>query len=65
MTPQFEFIRPWILMATLPLCAVAAITDVKTQGTTNTQAVIAYTAPDGNACRMGDQRVPVLQPPCE
>jgi hypothetical protein len=55
--------RAWILAVALSaIRAEGAITNLRVVGTTATQAIIAYTAPDGNACTMRVSESPSLTP---
>jgi hypothetical protein len=46
----------------LPAIALAGISNVRMAGTTSTQAVIAYTAPDNNACTLAVSTSPSYTP---
>ena len=42
--------KPALMLAFSASACLGAITNVRVLGTTATQALVAYTAPDGNAC---------------
>jgi|GEM_PF-1694471 len=54
--------RSLVLFPLLPALACATITNVQVIGTTQTQGVIAYTAPDERACRVEISESPSLTP---
>jgi len=51
------------LILFFPVIALASISNVRVAGTTSTQAAIAYTAPDNNACTVTASTSPTYAPP--